>query len=67
MRGLMPSAISSRTGGPKRRRSSSFSIACRRFSASSSSTSTSSLRVTRNVWCSDDLHAREQLVEVLPR
>ena len=52
MRGLMPSAISSRTGGPKRRRSSSFSMALRRFSASSSSTSTSSLRVTRNVWCS---------------
>ena len=52
MRGLMPSAISRRTGGPKRRRSSSFSIAFRRFSASSSSTSTSSLRVTRNVWCS---------------
>ena len=52
MRGLMPSAISRRTGGPKRRRSSSFSIAFSRFSASSSSTSTSSLRVTRNVWCS---------------
>src|SRR5665647_3074270 len=48
----MSSASSSRTAGPKRRRSSSFSIACRMFSASSSSTSTSSLRVTRKVWCS---------------
>ena len=40
--------ISRRIGGPKRRRSSSFSMALSRFSASSSSTSMSSLRVTRN-------------------
>ncbi|CPU64169.1 Uncharacterised protein [Mycobacteroides abscessus] len=52
MRGLMPGVSSRRTGGPNRRRSSSFSIAWSRFSASSSSTSTSSLRVTRNRWCS---------------
>ena len=43
------SATSRRTTGPKRRRSSSCSIAVSRFSASSSSTSKSSLRVTRNV------------------
>src|SRR4051794_31244980 len=48
----MSSATSRRTGGPKRRRRSSFSRACSRFSASSSSTSRSSLRVTRKVWCS---------------
>ena len=45
----MDSSTSSRTDGPNLRRSSSFSRAARRFSASSSSTSRSSLRVTRNV------------------
>ena len=50
--GSMSSSTSSRTGGrPTLRRSSSFSSASSRFSASSSSTSTSSLRVTRKVWC----------------
>ena len=48
----MSSVISRRIGGPKRRRSSSFSSAWMRFSVSSSSTSTSSLRVTRNAWWS---------------
>ncbi len=52
MFGAMSSTTSRRTGGPKRRRSSSFSRACSRFSASSSSTSRSSLRVTRKKWCS---------------
>ena len=51
-RSSMSSSTSRRTGGPNRRRGSSFSSACSRFSASSSSTSRSSLRVTRNVWCS---------------
>ena len=46
--GEVSSEISRRIGGPKRRRSSSFSIALSRFSASSSSTSMSSFRVTRN-------------------
>ena len=45
----MDSSTSRRTGGPKRRRSRSFSSAASRFSASSSSTSRSSLRVTRKV------------------
>ena len=63
--GSMSSSTSSRTGGrPTRRRSSSFSRASSRFSASSSSTSTSSLRVTRKVWCSTICMPREQLVEV---
>jgi len=48
----MSSVISSRMGGPNRRRSNSLSSAWIRFSLSSSSTSTSSLRVTRNSWCS---------------
>ena len=59
------SSTSSRTGGPNRRRSSSFSSAWSRFSASSSSTSRSSLRVTRKVWTLEHLHAGEQLLEVL--
>ena len=63
-RGSMDSSTSSRTGGPKRRRISSFSSAWRRFSASSSSTSRSSLRVTRNMWCVEHLHAGEQLLQV---
>src|SRR6478672_7244130 len=50
--GSMSSSTSRRIGGPKRRRVSSFSRAVRRFSASSSSTSRSSLRVTRKEKCS---------------
>ena len=61
----MVSSTSSRTGGPKRRRSSPFSSAASRFSASSSSTSRSSLRVTRKVWTATHLHAGEQRLEVL--
>ena len=52
MRGVMSSAISSRTAEPKRRRASSRSRACRRSSSRSSSTSMSALRVTRKAWCS---------------
>ena len=48
----MPSSTSRRTGGrPTLLRRSSFSSAKSRFSASSSSTSMSSLRVTRKVVC----------------
>ena len=47
---VIDSSTSRRTGGPNFRRSSSFSRAWSRFSASSSSTSRSSLRVTRKVW-----------------
>jgi hypothetical protein len=56
----MPRSTSRRTGGrPTLRRSSSFSSATRMFSASSSSTSRSSLRVTRKV-SSQQIHAGEQ-------
>ncbi len=50
MYGSIDSSTSRRTGGPNRRRISSFSSAFRMFSVSSSSTSRSSLRVTRNAW-----------------
>ena len=46
----MSSVISRRIGGPNRRLRICFSRAWMRFSLSSSSTSTSSLRVTRNSW-----------------
>ena len=52
IRGVVSSAISSRTADPKRRRASSRSSACSRSSSRSSSTSMSALRVTRNTWCS---------------
>ena len=45
-------------------RRSSFSMACSRFSASSSSTSTSSLRVTRKVWCSSTSMPGKSCVQV---
>ena len=48
----MCSSTSRRTGGPKRRRTSSRSSAWSRSSSLSSSTSRSSLRVTRNAWLS---------------
>ena len=46
--GRIDSSTSSRTAGSNRRRISSRSIACSRFSVRSSSTSRSLIRVTRN-------------------
>ena len=60
----MVSSTSRRTRGPKRRRSSSRSRDFTRSSVSSSSISRSALRVTRNAWCLQDLHAFEQLRQV---
>ena len=60
----IPAPTSTRTTSPKRRARSSSSTARSRSSASSETVKSAS-RVTRKTSCVDDLHAREELVEVL--